>query len=409
MRIALLVGRFPVLSQTFILDQIIGLIDRGYNVDIYADRPPRSTKMHREIESYDLLKRTYYRPRIPQSRVFRAIKALGLLLAKWSKNPGPVLRSLNFFKYGKRAGSLGLLYWAIPLLDKGRYDIIHCHFGPKGLMGVLLRDIGVLQGKLVTTFHGYDMSMYLNSFGDRIYERLFERGDLFLPISEYFKRRLIELGCDGKKIVVHRMGVKCREFSFRPRRLAADGRIRIVTIARLVEKKGVEYGIRAVAKVKELNQNIEYSIVGDGPLKEELKQLIHELHIADAVKLIGWKDRYEVLELLKDADILLAPSITSRNGDQEGIPVTLMEGMAMGLPVVSTEHSGIPELIDNGVSGYIVPERDVDALAEKMRYLIEHPEIWGEMGQAGRAYVEDHYNCDKLNDRLVEIYRELLM
>ena len=220
---------------------------------------------------------------------------------------------------------------------------------------------------------------------------------------------MIELGCDEKKIVVHRMGVKCGEWSFRPRQLAADGRVRLVTIGRLVEKKGVEYGIRAVAKIKKSNQNIEYSIVGDGPLKEELDKLIRELHISDTVKLLGWKDRYEVLGLLKDTDILLAPSITSRNGDQEGIPVTLMEGMAMGVPVVSTEHSGIPELIDNGVSGYIVPEGNVDALAEKLGYLIEQPGIWSEMGRAGRAYVEDHYNCDSLNDQLVEIYRKLLM
>lgn len=170
----------------------------------------------------------------------------------------------------------------------------------------------------------------------------------------------------------------------------------------------MEYGIRAVAKLASVNQNIEYNVVGDGPLREDLQRLIQELNAGDVVKLLGWKQQQEIVEILNDADILLAPSVTSKDGDQEGTPVVLMEAMAMGLPVVSTKHSGIPELVENGVSGFLVPERDVDTLVEKLGYLIEHPELWSGMGRAGRAYIEEHYNIDKLNDRLVNIYQHLL-
>ena len=123
---------------------------------------------------------------------------------------------------------------------------------------------------------------------------------------------------------------------------------------------------------------------------------------------MGWKDQHEVIEILNEASIMLAPSITSKDGDREGIPVGLMEAMAVGLPVVSTYHSGIPELVKDGISGFLVPERDVDALAQKLGYLIENPDKWAEMGLAGREYVENFYDINKLNDQLVDTYQNLL-
>lgn len=415
MKIAFIIGEFPILSETFILNQITGLLERGHEVDIYAYIPKNSSKIHPDVDKYNLLERTYYYASMPNNRFLRVLKILSLLFANGYKAPPVLLRSLNVFNYQKQfgtleLGTLTLLYAMIPLLRKrSSYDIIHCHFGWNGLKGVLLREIGAIQGKLIAAFHGRDMTTYLQEAGDRVYDRLFNTGDLFLPISERWKHRLIELGCNEKNIVVHRMGIDCRKFSFTPRGLRTNSPVRIVTIARLVEKKGVEYGIRAVMKLAKAKPNIEYHVVGDGPLREELQQLIQELDAGDTVKLQGWKHQQEIVELLDNADILLAPSVTSKDGDQEGIPVALMEAMARGLPILSTLHSGIPELIENGVSGFLVPERDVDALAEKLEYLIDHPEIWAEIGRAGRAYVEKHYDIDKLNDRLVEIYRELLI
>jgi colanic acid/amylovoran/stewartan biosynthesis glycosyltransferase WcaL/AmsK/CpsK len=103
----------------------------------------------------------------------------------------------------------------------------------------------------------------------------------------------------------------------------------------------------------------------------------------------------------------LAPSVTGCDGNQEGIPVVLMEALAQGIPVVTTQHSGIPELVRDGESGFLVTERDADALAEKLTYLVEHPETWSRMGIKGRSHVEQHYNIDKLNDRLVEIFKQV--
>jgi colanic acid/amylovoran biosynthesis glycosyltransferase len=406
MRIALIVGSFPTLSETFILNQITGLIDCGHEVEIFANGKQKNPKVHPDVKKYDLLSRSHYR-HMPSNKVWRVVKAMWLVLGNLHRNPVAILKALNVRKYRRKALSLELLYATIQFLDKGPYDVIHCHFGPNGNLGVLLREIGAIRGKVVTTFHGYDMSTYVRKQGNGVYNFLFEKGDLFLPISERWKERLMQLGCDERRIVVHRMGIDTAKFKFSPRQ-GHKGDIELLTVARLVEKKGVEYAIRAVARALKKHPNIVYKIAGDGPLKGKLESLVEELGIKKSVKFLRWQQQQEIMELMQKGDLLLAPSVTSKEGDQEGIPVTLMEALARGLPVLSTRHSGISEVVQDGESGFLVPERDVDGLAERLEYLIEHPEIWPEMGRAGRRFVEEHYDIDKLNDRLVEIYQKLL-
>lgn len=371
MRVAFILVKFPLLSETFILNQIVGVINRGHEVDIYTYKLGDTSNMHPDVEKYRLLDRTYYV--VPK-------------------------RLTNYFLRGLK----GLIQLLNP------YDIIHCQFGPLGQKVMLLRNFGILKGKLITSFRGFDISKYIQQYGSNVYSQLFEQGDLFLTACENFKHQLLKLGCNEKKAIVLRSGIDCDKFAFAPRRPDPDGRIRIVTTGRLVEKKGIEYGIRAVAKLTKINQNLEYQIIGDGPLRENLQQLIQELDLSDTVKLLGWKQQQEVVDILDRAHILIAPSVTAKNGDREGIPNVLKEAMAMGLPVISTRHSGIPELVKDGITGFLVPERDVDALAEKLSDLIENPQLWGQLGESGRKLVEDEYDSNKLNDELVEIYQQLL-
>lgn len=409
MKIAFMVGQFPLLSQTFISNQITGLIDRGHNVNIFATTPVNSPLIHEDVKKYNLLGQTcYYRYIIPRNKILRFNKGIGFITKYIHKNPIPLLNSINFLKYGRKAVSLELLFQIIPFLENGPYDIVHCHFGPIGKIGLFFRDIGALKGKIVTTFHGFDMSSYIKKYGKNSYKDLFERGDLFLTISERWKEELINLGVKEKKIIVHRMGVDTDKFVFSSRRPKGNGDVKLITIARFVEKKGVKYGIQAVAKALKKYPKIEYKIVGDGHLRSDLESLIKELNINNNVKLLGWKPQEDIVKLMKDSDILLAPSVTAEGGDQEGIPVVLMEALAQGLPVISTYHSGIPELVQDGVSGYLVHERDVNALSERLEHLIKNQELWANMGCAGRNYIENYYNIDKLNEQLVEIFQKLV-
>ena len=408
MRIAFIVGPFPVLSETFILNQITGLLVRGHEVHIYGCKPDETSKVHPDVEKYQLIERTYYIPEIPKNYFLRFLKGLAFISTNFYKAPLVLLRSLNIFKYGKRAASMRLLYSVMPLLKSQPYDIIHCQFGMYGVDGMILRDVGAIKGKLITSFRGYDISWYVKACGENVYDKLFVKGDFFLANCEFFRKRAIQLGCDEKKIVVHGSGIDCSRFTYKPRYPHPDG-IRIVTTGRLVEKKGIEYAIRAVAKVARLHQNIEYKIIGDGHLKEQLQQVISELNVADKVKLLGWKNQKEIIEILDKAHLFIAPSVTAEDGNQDAPVNTLKEAMAMGLPVIGTLHGGIPELVENGISGFLVPERDVDAIAEKVDYFIEHPEVWEQMGKAGRVYVEEHYDINRLNDELVEIYQQVVM
>jgi len=410
MKIAFIVEAFPVLSQTFVLNQITGLIDRGHDVDIYAEFCENTSKVHPDVEKYGLLSRTFYHPQIPQEKLHRFLKGIRLFLTHFASAPLLLLRSLNVFKYKKDAASLRLLYSVIPFVKRRpAYDVIQCHFGLLGIKGMLLRDLGALQGKHITAFHGVDISQNLQMLGESVYNDLFKAGDLFLPISQHWQNRLIQLGCNPDKIVVHRMGIDCQRFAFLPRSLNSGESVRLISVARLTEKKGIEFGIRAVASVLSQYPALEYSIIGDGGLRTELADLIQTLGVADQIKLLGWRNQTEVVELLRRSHILLAPSVTAKDGNQEGIPVVLMEAMAMGLPVISTYHTGIPELVEDGISGFLVPEGDVEALAEKLLYLIQHPEKWAEVGRGGCLRVEQQHDINRLNYQLVEIFQNLLV
>jgi colanic acid/amylovoran biosynthesis glycosyltransferase len=407
MRIAFLVTKFPALSETFILNQITGLIDRGHEVDIFASKGETHGKMHGNIVKYNLLEHTYYM-HIPKNKLIRLGYGAVHLMERFPRRMLPLVKSLNVLRFRKKALTLSMFYAALPFIDKDPYDIIHCHFGPNGNLGIQLRDLGALKGKIVVTFHGHDMTSYILKYGQDVYDYLFRKGDLFLPVSERWKNKLISLGCREEKLSVHHMGIDIERYTCDRSRKRDNGKVNILSVARLVEKKGIQYGIKAVGSVIEKHPDIEYRIIGDGPLKDELELLIAGLNLGEKVKLLGWKNQEEILECMNDSDILMAPSVTGKDGDQEGIPVVLMEAMAMGLPVLSTCHSGIPELVQDEVTGFLVPERDVKALTERLANLLEHPEQRLELGMAGRRRVEKDYSIAHLNDQLISSYEQLL-
>jgi len=408
MRILFIVYLFPKLSETFILNQITGLLDRGHDVEIIAQLNPKEKKAHPDLGKYSLMERVHYL-NMPQKKSMRLIRAAYLLTTNLHKNPKKILDSLNILRHGRNALSLRLLYACIFSLNnrvlQGKFDVIHCHHGPNGVIGAYLRENG-FNGMLVTGFYGYDVSGYIKINGGGVYNYLFERGDVFLPISNHMKKKLIALNCDEKKIIIHHLGIDPRKFKYVDRKKSGKGNIIILTVGRLVEKKGHEHALKAIARLSHNYKNIKYIIAGDGPLRGELESMSSDLGIRDKVQFYGAVEQDEAVKLYEDAHIFILPSVTARNGDQEGTPVVLMEAQAAGLPVVSTLHSGIPEVVRDGVSGFLVPEKDVDALAEKLSYLIGNPGAWPSMGRAGLKFIEENYDVGKLNGELIKIFEE---
>jgi colanic acid/amylovoran biosynthesis glycosyltransferase len=208
-------------------------------------------------------------------------------------------------------------------------------------------------------------------------------------------------------MVVHHTGINLSRFPFRPRGYSIGEQLRLVTVGRLVEKKGIEFALLAVHRLVSEGLDLRYDILGDGPLRRRLEAGIEQMGLGGRVKLRGSLGHDQVGEWLSRSHVLLAPSVTANDGDQEGIPNIVREGMAVGLPVVSTRHGGIPELIEDGASGHLVPERDAAALADRIRHLASHSETWGALTAAARTKVEED-NIEKLNDRFVDLLEGLL-
>jgi colanic acid/amylovoran biosynthesis glycosyltransferase len=219
MKIAVIVLEFPSLNETFILDHITGLIDRGHDVHIYATAPKELSKVHEEVKSYDLLSRTVYRDSEkfarPHNPILCELKGAPLLARGLLKNRKATLNSLNVFRLGREASSLSALYKVAPFLNFGAYDIVHCHFPQNGQLAVFLRELGAIEGKIVTSFHGYQRRYFAKEGKERAFDDLFKKGDLFLCCSEHMKRWFEGVGLEAEKAVVHRYGVHVKPVSSR--------------------------------------------------------------------------------------------------------------------------------------------------------------------------------------------------
>lgn len=396
---------FPAISDTFVLNQMAGLLERGVDVSIYARWVGDTTKVHPAVERFGLLDRAMYAHEAREEHcddlrltaLQRAYPELETYVRAFADAAGEETYSTSTRR---------LFYACLPVLRRAPFDIIHCQFGTLMEEGLLLKR--ATGSKLVVSFRGYDITAYVHQHGGGPYQRLFKEGDALLPNCEYFKRRLVGLGCGEEKITLLRSGNDTEQFPYNPCPLKPREAVRILTVARLVEKKGIAYAIQAVASLLQKGRALEYTIVGDGELRDELKELIDALGVQDHVRLVGAKQQRDIVELLGKSHLLIAPSVTAANGDQDGPANVLKEAMLTGLPVIGTNHGGIPEVIEDGVTGFIVPERDVAAMAGRIEYLLDHSERWLQMGKAGRALVEKQYDTNALNEELLAIYERLL-
>lgn len=408
LRIAYLVDGFAVLSETFIMSQIRGAIARGHDVQIYACSEPPPSAIASAVDDSELLARVHYLPTPAAFRHRLRVAMRGLAQRGW-RSPAMCLRAMSVFTGGKQAGSGRLLCSALPFAGDAprRYDVIHSQFGPLGRLALQLRRIGAWRGALVTAFRGYDATQYLR-LHPHAYETLFRHGELFLPVSSALRSVLLTHGCPPDRTQVHHSGIDCARFEFRVRTRAAGEPTRLLSVARLVEKKGIEYAIAAVGRLQRAGLAVEYDIIGDGPCRLALAQLIETSGLQATVRLLGWRQPEEVQQRLAAAHLLVAPSVTADNGDQEGIPNVLKEAMATGMPVVATYHGGNAELVEHDVSGLLVPERNVEALATALQTLISTPERWSAMGAAGRRRVDAEFDSVTLGHTLDRLYEQAI-
>jgi len=303
------------------------------------------------------------------------------------------------------AGASATGRWARALTGEGT-GLIHAHFGPGGLdMMSLARRLDV---PLVVTFHGYDGSQLLRVPGYRkALRRLFGAAAAVICVCEPMRTRLVTAGCPSAVAHVRHLGIDTSRFEA-AQRAGRAGPLRFLTVAGLSEKKGIPTALRAFAKAREGGGDLRYVLAGDGPARGEILKTAEDLGLGDAFECLGPIPHEEAARLMAASDVFVHPSEVAPDGDREGLPTAIMEAMATGLPVLSTRHEGIPELVLDGETGRLVPEGDVEGLAAAMLALAESEETRRRWGGAGARRVRAQFDLRRQVSEMEDFYEGLL-
>ena len=297
------------------------------------------------------------------------------------------------------------------LLGASRPSLIHAHFGIDGVYALPLADR--LRIPLVTTFHGFDATLstaaLLCSPAWANYplfrRRLARRGDLFLCVSSFIRDRVLAMGFPETRTHIHYTGVDCRAIQLRDPREETPT---ILHVARLVDMKGTEYLIRAFATLMPKHPKVGLVIIGDGPLNRPLRALAIALGLEQRVRFLGALPHAQVVAWMRKAAMLVLPSVHTPTGRVEGLGMVLLEAAATGVPVIGSRVGGIPEGVIDGQTGFLVPERDVGALAGRMNDLLAEPAMRLRMRVQARAFVERKFDIRRQSEKLEGFYDGVL-
>jgi len=278
--------------------------------------------------------------------------------------------------------------------EEYRVEAALAEYGPMGCrLWPVCRSCDV---PLYVHFHGYDASILVRDWRwIRRYRRMFDAAAGVIAPSKFLASRLVEIGCPEAKLHVSPYGVDAQRFT--PTQRLPQ---RLVAVARLVEKKAPHLTIEAFGRLRGYFPEAELDMVGDGPLADRCQTLIRDFGLGDCVRMHGVKGTDFVADLLQQASIFVQHSVTALDGDSEGLPVAILEAMSAALPVVATRHSGIPEAVEEGVTGLLVGEHDVAGMATSIAALLQDPLRAAAMGMAGRQRVVENFTQERMHDRL---------
>jgi len=300
----------------------------------------------------------------------------------------------------------------------GRLDVlnelslIHAHFGPDGVYAMAIAEkLGI---PFLVTFHGYDITICRTRLwrtGKFLYyqlvfheEELKQKAAAFIAVSQFIRNKLLEKGYPKQKVIQHYIGVDLEKFS--PTSRKANERY-ILCVGRHVQKKGIDTLLRGFAQIASKHPDVSIIQVGTGPITKGLKALATTLGIHNRVRFLGAQPHEIVLGLMQGAEIFSLPSQEAENGDCEALGIVFNEASACAVPIVSTHHGGIPEAVLDGETGFLVPERDDKALAEKLNLLLNDRALGQKMGQRGRQFVCEEFDIRKQTAKLEAIYDSL--
>jgi len=357
---------------------------------------------------------------LPQSETFilaqaRALKNFRPLLAAVHPSSPSLITSGDATFVTKSESLMGELgrrwYWTTgcaPLFHRRLKalapSLIHAHFAPDGAAALHVQD--VLQVPLVVTLHGYDVTRkdryFAGNLEGRLYlarrKELWQRASTFICVSEFIKRQAVNAGFPENKLAVLYTGIDLN--LFQPSDAARDEKL-IVFAGRLVEKKGPFDLIRAVERVREAIE-VRVLLLGDGPLRAQLELYVREHNLP--CEFLGMQPAEKVRDYLRRARVFCVPSKTAEDGDSEGLGMVFAEAQAVGTPVVSYKHGGIPEVVQDGATGLLASEGDVDGLAIALLRYLREDDLWKESSSAGTRLIRETFCLARQSRKLEELY-----
>lgn len=344
---------FPKITETFIIESIAGMLDRGHNVYIYAVRRSKEKITQPLIEKYSLFSRVYFEI-LPE--------------------------------------------------DLHTYDIVICQFGLLGcnFPAYLLSK----STKFITCIRGSDITQNAEKKKKK-YRKLFKKCDLLLPVCEYFRNILLDMGCPEHKICVHGSAINCAAFPYKERQLTDSNQLKLISVGRLVPKKGRKTLIKAMALLRRKYPGIHLTIIGNGEQREFLANYVNHLGLNNCVTFIYTATQSEVRAHLEKSDIFILTSETASDGNEEGIPNSCKEAMASGIPVIATDHAGNPELIKDKKTGLLVSQRSPREVFAAVEWLVKNSDFLPQMTKAARK-ISEAYDREKLAQELEMIFIDLL-
>jgi colanic acid/amylovoran biosynthesis glycosyltransferase len=400
LKVAYVMSRFPKLSETFVLGEILAVEEKGVDVELFPLLRERAEVMHPEAAA--LCERARFQPLLSLPILRSQLHFLRRAPRKYVRTLWALLRgtwgSANYF-----VGALGIFPKVVHnarLMEAEDIAHVHCHFSnhPAAAGFVIHRPTGIPYS---FTAHGFDLHVDRHMLCEKVGEAAF-----VVTVSEY-NRRLIVEECGERacaRVAVVHCGVDT-EF-FRSRTTAAPEQpFSILCVGTLHEVKGQGYLVEACRLLAESGADVACTLVGDGPDRAALMEQIAGSGLEGRVTIAGRRTRAEVAELLGRTHVLVSPSVPTAEGKREGIPVVLMEAMASGVPVVASGISGIPELVEDGKTGLLVPPRDPSALATAVRRLHDDPALRERLALAGREMVEREFDVRKNAGELVRRFR----
>lgn len=413
MKIAYIVNKFPRLHNTFILNEIVHVTERGNEVSIFSINNSDEKVINQEALS--LKDRTFYfedflieHNQYFIRHLFRVVKKLNTHSSFFRRLIAKVLIKSNrtdidvakyYNEFGWKIYALGLITKKI---QRDEIDIIHAGFANRPATAAMI--LSELAGAPFSfEAHAYDLFVDFDFSKEKI-----EKAKKIFTISNYNKQYLIDhLKCPPSKIVVNRVPINkncCDKIPDKPR---SDSLI--TSVCRLHPTKGLEYAIEAFKLISQKRQDLRFTIIGGGPLKSQLLEKVAQLSLGDKVTFLGDISNEDAIRFISQSTIMVLPSVIAGNGDRDGIPTALIEAMYLKTPVIGSKISGIPELIEDGINGFLTEPGNVSAIAEKMEKLLSDDSLRIEMGEAAREKVDEAFNVDTNCANLIHAWEEMVM